>query len=64
MVRRTRLPKRRFAVVDERVERVIGLSEVEDSSSCRALFTYPEAKEMVAHLKKGGKNVRVVKVEP
>jgi len=62
--RRMRLPKRRYVVVDERVEKAVGLSKIEDPESSRVLLTRAEAKGLVAHLKKGGKSVRAIEVGP
>jgi len=63
-MRRTRLPKRWYVVVDERVERAVGLSKIEDPAASPFLNTRAEAKTLVAHLKKGGKSVKAIEVEP
>ena len=63
-MRRTRLPKRHYVVVDERVASAVGLSKMEHPESSPFLHTRAEAAKLVAHLKKGGKNVRAIEVEP
>jgi hypothetical protein len=65
MVRRTRLPKRRFAVVDTRIERAFGLSGVKAGTlSDYGIFSLPKARKFRDQLNKSGHHVKVIEVGP
>lgn len=60
-----RLPRRRFAVVDTRIERAFGLSGVKkDTLSDYGLFSKSDAMKFRDQLNKSGHRVKVVEVEP
>jgi hypothetical protein len=60
-----RLPRRRFAVVDVRIERAFGLSGVKKNTlSDYGLFSLPDARKFKNQLNKSGHRVKVIEVEP
>jgi hypothetical protein len=64
-MRRTRLPKRRFAVVDVRIERAFGLSGVKkDTLSDYGIFSLRDARKFRDQLNRSGHTVKVIEVEP